>query len=187
MSPTARSLAELRVRVALAGVVERWNPGARVRQDFLGFADILAVEPDRPGVLAVQACATGDQSKRLTKLATEPVRERVAAWLAAGNRLAVWGWAKRGSRGQRKRWTLSETAVDGCGRPQPAPCSSQFRPTPTQHIAVRGSGSSMRSGPGVKVAAPFRTYASKLPRPQVPRHSGQTTTPPATHRAARSH
>ena len=82
-----------------------------MRQDFLGLADILAVEPGRPGVLAVRACITGDQSKRLAKLATEPVRERVRAWLTVGNHLVVWGWAKRGPRGQRKRWTLSETVV----------------------------------------------------------------------------
>ena len=37
MSPTARSLAWLRDGGWTAGVVERWNPGARVRQDFLGF------------------------------------------------------------------------------------------------------------------------------------------------------
>jgi len=90
----------------------------RVREDFLGFADILDVEPGHPGVLAVQACATGDRSKRVAKLATEPVRERVHTWLAAGNRLAVWGWAKRGRRGQPKRWMLCETVLDGSsGRP----------------------------------------------------------------------
>lgn len=108
MSPTARSLAVLRSRGCVYGVVEKWNPGARVRQDFLGFADILAVEPGQLGVLAIQACTTGDQAKRLAKIAENA---RVAPWLAAGNRVVVWGWAKRGARGKRKTWTLSETPV----------------------------------------------------------------------------
>lgn len=108
MSPTALSLARLRSIGATVGVVERWNPGARVRQDFLGFADILAVEPGIAGVLAIQACVTGDQTKRLAKIAENA---RVRVWLEAGNRVRVWGWAKRGARGKRKLWSLSETVV----------------------------------------------------------------------------
>ena len=83
-----------------------------MRQDFLGFADILAVEPGKTGVLAVQACVTGDQSKRLAKIALEP---RVALWLAAGNRVQVIGWAKRGARGKRKLWVASVTDVTTTG------------------------------------------------------------------------
>ena len=112
MSPTARSLALVRRRGGIAGTVERWNPHSKTRHDFLGFADILAIQPGQLGVLAIQACVTGDQSKRLEKIRQEP---RAALWLAAGNRIAVWGWAKRGARGKRKTWTLSETpffAVD---------------------------------------------------------------------------
>ncbi len=108
MSPTARSLALLRKRGAVPGVVERWNPGARVRQDFLGFADIVAVEPGRVGSVAVQACVTGDQAKRLAKICAEA---RARTWLAAANRIVIHGWAKRGPRGKRKTWTLSETVV----------------------------------------------------------------------------
>jgi hypothetical protein len=111
MSPTARSLVELRRRGAIAAVVERWVPGARARRDFLGFAEVLAIERGRPGVQAIPACTVGNRSKRLARLATEPVRGHVRAWVGAGNRLAVWGWAKPGGRGERKRWTLSETVV----------------------------------------------------------------------------
>lgn len=109
MSPTARSLAHLRKHGAIAAVVERFNPGARVRQDLFGFIDIVALEPTKQGVLAIQACVTGDQSKRLQKIREEP---RALAWLAAGNRIAVYGWAKRGARGKRKLWTLSETPYE---------------------------------------------------------------------------
>lgn len=113
MSPTARSLAVLRQRGALYGVVEKWNPGARVRQDFLGFADVLAVQPGQLGVLAIQICsnAGGDVSGRLHKITSAPVVARARAWLEAGNRITIHGWAKRGPRGARKRWTLRERDI----------------------------------------------------------------------------
>ena len=108
MSPTARSLAWLRDGGWTAGVVERWNPGARVRQDFLGFADIVAVHVDDRRTAAVQACVTGDVSKRVTKIIGEP---RATTWLRTGHEIIVMGWAKRGPRGKRKTWQLHERAI----------------------------------------------------------------------------
>lgn len=108
MTPTARSLAHLRKAGALAAVVEKYNPHAKVRQDLFGFCDVIAVEPGQPGVLLVQACMVGDQSKRLAKVRTEP---RVRPCLDAQNRVAVFAWAKRGARGKRKLWTLTVTPV----------------------------------------------------------------------------
>jgi hypothetical protein len=109
VSPTARSLQRLRAEGWTPGVVERWNPGARVRQDFLGFADLLAVRADTRGAIAIQACMVGDQAKRLAKIRAEP---RAQTWLQAGNTIEVWGWAKRGPRGKRKTWQLTRTSVD---------------------------------------------------------------------------
>ena len=113
MSPTARSLALLKSRGAIAAVVEKWNSFARIRVDLFGFLDIVALEPGKTGLLGVQACVTGDQSKRLAKIA---LNANVAPWLAAGNRVAVWGWSKKGPRGKRKTWQLSETTI-----PTPTP------------------------------------------------------------------
>ena len=111
MTPTARSLIHLRATGALAAFVEKWNPHAKIRQDFLGFGDILAVEPARVGVTAVQACITKDMQKRLRKILSDPVRQRVGVWLAANNRLYIWGWAKRGKRGQPKLWKMTQIDV----------------------------------------------------------------------------
>ena len=104
MSPTARSLAWLRDGGWVAGVVERWNPGARVRMDFLGFADIVAVHPKDKRTAAVQACVTGDIRKRLDKIR---MSELARQWMESGNEIFVFGWAKRGPRGARKVWTLT--------------------------------------------------------------------------------
>jgi hypothetical protein len=106
LSPTARSLATLRKEGWTAQVVEKFNPGARVRQDLFGCIDIVAIRPDRPGVLGIQACVTGDQAKRFCKVQSEP---RIVTWKAAGNGMEVWGWSKKGPRGKRKTWQLTRT------------------------------------------------------------------------------
>jgi hypothetical protein len=91
ISPTQLTLRALRQRGYLSAVVEKWNQHARVRQDLFGFADILAVRRDKPGVLAIQATSRSNWSSRWTKcLSSAAVRE----WLGAGNRLEVWGWEK---------------------------------------------------------------------------------------------
>lgn len=105
-SPTARTLAKLRAEGWTAAVVERWNPHVRIRQDLGGGIDVLAWKP-RCGlhwpaqILGVQACAGSGHAAHRAKLLAEP---RMAIWLAAGGRLEIWSWAKRGARGERKLW-----------------------------------------------------------------------------------
>lgn len=112
-SPTARTLAECRRRGWLAGVVERRLPKQFVTVDLFGFIDIVALD-GRPGVLAIQATgetASGNVSLRLRKIREERA-DNARAWLAAGNRIEVWGWGKRGGAGKRKLWTLRVVPVD---------------------------------------------------------------------------
>jgi len=108
VSPTARSLLYLRKRGCLAATVERWNAYAKVRQDLFGFADIIAVEPLFRGASAIQACVTGDQSKRLAKIHASA---KARMWLRASNRIYIMAWSKRGQREKRKLWSLSLTTV----------------------------------------------------------------------------
>lgn len=103
MSPTQRTLAELRKQGFTACVVEKWNPHAKIRQDLFSFIDIVAMKPFEP-LLAVQATSTGNIASRLTKIADTALSQD---WISTGNRLEVWGWAKRGARGKRKVWTLT--------------------------------------------------------------------------------
>ena len=108
MTPTARSLKLLRDRQWLAAVVEHWNPYARVRHDLFGFIDIVAINPGQDGVLGIQATTTDNQASRMKKIEHEP---RALIWIQAGNRVAVWGWAKQGARNQRKLWMLTVTEL----------------------------------------------------------------------------
>lgn len=116
MSPTARTLAELRSLGYTSAVVERWNPWAKIRQDLYGFIDILAVKADEPGVLAVQTTSTDHAANRMAKAKASP---NLAVWLASKNRFEVWGWSKKGARGERKVWQLHRRAANLTGGLEP--------------------------------------------------------------------
>ena len=112
MSPTARSLQELRKQGYVAEVVERRLPipGKFVTQDFLGGIDILAIS--ERVILGVQATTDSNMSSHITKAANEP---RLRVWLKAGGQFQIWAWGKHGKRGKRKIWTLSKRGMYLCG------------------------------------------------------------------------
>lgn len=92
MSPTQRTLAELRKRgAALVQVVEKWNPHARIRQDLFGIVDVLAIMPSGKAV-AVQATSGSNVSKRVTKITDSDAIHvlRLAGWT-----VLVHGWRKK--------------------------------------------------------------------------------------------
>jgi hypothetical protein len=106
MTPTARTLALLRRSGYTAAVVECWIPGANVRRDLFGFADVLAVAVHRePRFLLVQCTTSGHVAGRLAKAKG---RSELRTWLSAGGAFEVWGWAKRG-----RTWTVRRVAVQG--------------------------------------------------------------------------
>lgn len=101
-SPTSRTLAYLKEQGIRAGVTERWNPYARIRQDLFGFIDLIALYPD--GVCAIQVTSDGGVAARRKKILTE-CREAAEDWLSSGGLIEVWGWGKKGPRGAKKVWT----------------------------------------------------------------------------------
>jgi len=101
MTPLQLSLASLRKDGWLCQKTEHWNPFARVRNDLWGFADALCLRGKE--ILAVQATTTGNINKRVEKIKAS---ENYQIVKDAGIRIEVWGWAKRGKRGERKLWQL---------------------------------------------------------------------------------
>ncbi len=100
VSPTRRTLEALRSEGWVAAVVEHWNPFAGIRQDLFGFADVIAY--DRERVLLVQCTDATSVSKRVAKLEESPL---AISWAEGPmRRLEVWGWSKRGLRGEKKKW-----------------------------------------------------------------------------------
>ncbi len=101
-SPTSRTIEALKSEGWITGIVEKWNPHARIRQDLFGFADILAASPDRMPKL-IQTTSGSHVSSRVEKIIAEP-RARTA--LLSGFVIEVWGWrrlkVKRG--GKAVRW-----------------------------------------------------------------------------------
>lgn len=91
MSPTERTLKQLRADGWRCAVVEKWNPHARIRQDLFGFVDILAIRGGE--TLAVQATsgAGGNAAARVRKI---EAADALADVRAAGWAIQVWAWRK---------------------------------------------------------------------------------------------
>jgi hypothetical protein len=98
-------------------IVEKWNSWAHIRQDAYGLHDLLAIRHDNKGVWGINACEDdGAVQAHVTKylngyfddkkLVAHRPNAHLPVWLSAGNRFSIFGWGKRGARGERKTWTL---------------------------------------------------------------------------------
>jgi len=90
MTPTRRTLEALRARGLTCGIVEKWNPHARIRQDLFGWIDIVAMGPE--GIIGVQSTGQ-DFAGHRTKL-LGPRLAMVREWIQAGGKAELWGWRK---------------------------------------------------------------------------------------------
>jgi len=91
VSHIPRALAELKRRGYVAAVVER-RAWLNTTVDLFGCLDIVGVHLGH-GILGVQVTVGGAHAEHLRKMLGEP---RLAAWLRAGGRAALWSYAKRG-------------------------------------------------------------------------------------------
>lgn len=105
ISPTQRTLALLREQGRVCGVVERFNAFVGpygIRQDFLGFADIICVDPEK-GIIAVQSCGQAFSAHK--KKILEERTENVTAWIKhAPIELIGWRKVKLERGGKALRW-----------------------------------------------------------------------------------
>lgn len=105
MSPTQRTLAAMREQGRLCGIVERFNAHVGpfgIRQDFMGFADIICIDPVQ-GIVAIQSCGQ-DWSGHVKKMLEER-NEAMYQWIKHAP-IELWAWRKiklkRG--GKAERW-----------------------------------------------------------------------------------
>ena len=108
MSPTQRALAYCKKQGWTAYITERWNSFAKIRQDLLGFADLVVLDGRGGGPLAVQVTTTAHMRERERKIDAEP---RAHLWLKSPARIEVWGFSKQGGRGKRKLWEITRRQV----------------------------------------------------------------------------
>lgn len=105
MTPTARTLKELKELGFEADSVERWYGGKH--HDLLGCLDIVACR-EGIGILGIQTTTGSNHAARRKKMLAEP---RLRAWFAAGGRAEIWSWSKRGGRDERKLWQLRREEI----------------------------------------------------------------------------
>ena len=96
MSPTQRTIRELKNQGRMCGIVERFinRPGTHgIRIDLFGFGDIICCDRVR-GIIAIQSCGQGfaEHYRKITK--DEYVANNAIEWLNCGGRIELWGWRK---------------------------------------------------------------------------------------------
>ena len=89
-SPTQLTLKALRDEGWHAEICERWIPGANIRKDLWGFADILCLRAGSVP-LAVQCTSASNVAARIKKITESPLLALVRASNIA---IEVWGWRK---------------------------------------------------------------------------------------------
>ena len=95
MSPTQRTIRELRNQGRRCGIVEKFNAYAGphgLRIDLFGIIDIIALDPER-GVIGVQSCGNSF-SAHLKKILIEHYQETLDWLQTPGTVLELWAWRK---------------------------------------------------------------------------------------------
>ena len=107
MTPTQRTLRELRKNGRRCGIVERWigRDGIGHRSDLFGIIDVISLDPER-GVVGVQSCGAAF-SQHYKKITEEKAEESIEWLQTPGTALELWGWRqvklKRGGKAMRWR------------------------------------------------------------------------------------
>jgi len=122
ISPTQRTLKELRSLGRIVDVCERWiinpkHPAGGFRKDLFGFIDLISLDPER-GIVAIQSCGS-DFAAHLRKIMDSECTENVIEWLKNGGKLEVWGWRKvklkRGGKAMRWQPRIKEITQEDLG------------------------------------------------------------------------
>lgn len=100
-SPTQRSLALLREQGYTVCVVEHFNAFAKIRKDLFGFIDIVALHPQKRGLLGIQTTTGSNLSARKKKAEAIPAYK---LWINAGNAIQFHGWRKLKTGKKQRTW-----------------------------------------------------------------------------------
>src|SRR3989304_2771234 len=98
-SPIQRSLALLKAEGYTVAIAEKFNFYIKIRQDLFGFLDLVAIHPDKKGVLGIQTTSGSNLAARIKKAQALPAFD---LWLKSGNKVEFHGWRRKGARGRRK-------------------------------------------------------------------------------------
>lgn len=107
--PTQRSLNLLREQGYTCYISEHYNAFAKVRRDLFGWIDIVALHPDRKGVLGVQTTSGSNLSARIKKADALPAYH---LWIACGNVAEFHGWRKLKTGKIQRTWQPLVRRID---------------------------------------------------------------------------
>ena len=121
LSPTQRTLRELRKQGRIVDVCERWvvnpkHPGGGFRKDLFGFIDLIVLDPES-GIVAIQSCGQAFKA-HLDKIIDSECTENVIEWLSNPSmpKLELWGWRrvklKRGGKAMRWQPRIKEITLE---------------------------------------------------------------------------
>ena len=120
LSPTQRTLRELRKQGRLVDTCERWIvnpgvPGGGFRKDLFGFLDMIVLDPEQ-GIVGIQSCGQAFKA-HLDKILDSECTENVIEWLSSPSKpkLELWAWRKvklrRGAKAMRWRPRIKEITL----------------------------------------------------------------------------
>jgi len=116
VTPTQRTLRELKKLYNHVDIVERWIPGANIRKDLFGIIDIIALDSAR-GIIGVQSTGSAF-SAHWEKLTVSHV-DSTRRWLEVGGVLELWGWrkvkVKRGGKAEVWEPRIAVITLDDIG------------------------------------------------------------------------
>lgn len=77
------------------------------KKDAFGFGDLLAAHPEH-GIFLIQVTSTNNINARAEKISDDlKVAPLASQWIRSTGKIQVHGWARRGPRGKRKKWTIT--------------------------------------------------------------------------------
>ena len=96
LTPTQRTIRELKNNGRRCAIVEKWNPHVGphgIRQDLFGIIDIIALDPES-GVVGIQCCAGSGFQVHRRKILEEHAQETLDWLQTPGTSLEIWAWRK---------------------------------------------------------------------------------------------
>jgi len=120
MTPTQRTLRELKRQGRIVDVCERWimmpnHPGGGFRKDLFGFIDLIVLDSAK-GIVGIQSCGQS-YSAHIQKIMDSECTEYAIEWLRCGGLLELWGWRKlkikRGGKATRWAPRIADFYWDG--------------------------------------------------------------------------
>ena len=96
-SATERTIALLKSRGGKVFKTEHWNPYAHIRQDLMGFCDMLYIgkmtpQQSYPNIIAVQSTTGSGHAEHKRKILES---DNYGPWRAAGGLVLLISWSKR--------------------------------------------------------------------------------------------